>query len=122
MGIGTVVERVLRINMKDEEFIVSAYNYYVWEDKRLSWNPDDFGGIKATRVYPDLVWTPGVILYNTRDGQFTSSTKVKIILHKSGRVNWLPPALFRTTCSINVRLFPFDQQTCRLIFRSTDYG
>ena len=33
----------------------------------------------------------------------------------------MPPALFRATCNIKVKLFPFDKQQCRLIFRSTDY-
>ena len=42
-------------------------------------------------------------------------------VYSDGSVSWMPPALFRATCNIKVKLFPFDKQQCRLIFRSTDY-
>jgi len=47
--------------------------------------------------------------------------KIILSVYSDGSVSWMPPALFRATCNIKVKLFPFDKQQCRLIFRSTDY-
>ena len=99
------------------------------------------------RIDSDSIWTPGIIFYNARNGQFSPEFKVKLRLsfklilknshiiglkmsdsllinlsvYSDGTVSWMPPALFRATCNIKVKLFPFDKQQCRLIFRSTDY-
>lgn len=36
-------------------------------------------------------------------------------------MNWLPPAIYKSACKIEVRDFPFDQQNCTLQFRSWTY-
>ena len=53
--------------------------------------------------------------------KMSDSLKNNLSVYSDGTVSWMPPALFRATCNIKVKLFPFDKQQCRLIFRSTDY-
>ena len=42
---------------------------YFWNDTRLKWNPEDFGGIETTRVSSnpelngDFIWTPDIESY-----------------------------------------------------------
>jgi hypothetical protein len=40
------------------------------------------------------------------------------IVQHTGNVTWLSAVIFKSSCSINVRYFPFDEQTCDLIFAS----
>jgi nicotinic acetylcholine receptor len=37
------------------------------------------------------------------------TTMTKAILHHDGKVVWNPPAIFKSSCEIDVEFFPFDQ-------------
>jgi nicotinic acetylcholine receptor len=52
------------------------------------------------------------MLLNSADGEYVVTTLTKAILHYTGKVLWNPPAIFKSSCEIDVRYFPFDQQTC----------
>lgn len=41
-----------------------VWERYVWNDTRLTYDPEEFGGIKVLRVDPTLVWFPDITLYN----------------------------------------------------------
>ena len=41
-----------------------------------------------------------------------------VIVHNDGRNSWSSPASFKSTCSLDVRYFPFDKQKCNMTFRS----
>ena len=45
----------------------------------------------------------------------------KAILHHDGKVVWQPPAIFKSSCEIDVEFFPFDTQTCHLKFGSWSF-
>ncbi|XP_072051069.1 neuronal acetylcholine receptor subunit alpha-3-like [Amphiura filiformis] len=46
---------------------------------------------------------------------------VKALLYYSGYIYWLPPAIYKSSCKIDVRYFPFDQQECIMKFGSWTY-
>jgi len=43
------------------------------------------------------------------------------LVDSDGTVLWIPPALFRSSCSIDITQFPYDIQTCELKFGSWTY-
>lgn len=58
---------------------------------------------------------------NSADGEYVVTTLTKAVLHHTGKVVWTPPAIFKSSCEIDVRYFPFDQQTCFMKFGSWTY-
>jgi len=52
------------------------------------------------------------LFFCSADGEYVVTTLTKAILHYTGKVFWNPPAIFKSSCEIDVRYFPFDQQTC----------
>ena len=69
-------------------------------------------------VPSETIWIPDIILYNNADGEYIVTTMTKAILNHDGRVVWHPPAIFKSSCEINVEFFPFDEQECFLKFGS----
>ena len=35
-----------------------------WSDYKLTWNPDDFGGVETLHVPSEHIWLPDIVLYN----------------------------------------------------------
>uniref|UniRef100_A0A8D3ALH9 Neuronal acetylcholine receptor subunit alpha-2-like n=1 Tax=Scophthalmus maximus TaxID=52904 RepID=A0A8D3ALH9_SCOMX len=85
------------------------------------WNPSDFDNVTSIRVPSQLIWVPDIVLYNNADGEFAVTHMTKAQLFHTGRVLWVPPAIYRSSCSIDVTFFPFDQQSCKMKFGSWTY-
>jgi len=43
------------------------------------------------------------------------------VIDYDGSVMWIPPAIFMSTCPIDIANFPFDIQSCKLKFGSWTY-
>ncbi|XP_070419305.1 acetylcholine receptor subunit epsilon isoform X3 [Equus przewalskii] len=66
--------------------------------------------------------TPGFPRAHSIDGQFGVAYDANVLVYAGGYVSWLPPAIYRSTCAVEVTYFPFDWQNCSLVFRSQTYN
>lgn len=55
------------------------------------------------------------------DGTYEVSVYTNAIVQHNGSMLWMPPAIYKSACKIEVKHFPFDQQNCTLKFRSWTY-
>ncbi|CAL1536347.1 unnamed protein product [Lymnaea stagnalis] len=87
----------------------------------LRWNPREYAGIAEFLVPSEDVWRPDVVLYNNADGNYEVTLMTKATVHSTGLVVWEPPAIYKSSCTINVEFFPFDEQSCKMKFGSWTY-
>ncbi|KAM7015707.1 neuronal acetylcholine receptor subunit alpha-3 isoform 2-T2 [Tautogolabrus adspersus] len=93
----------------------------IWNDYKLRWNPKDYAGVEFIRVPSNRIWKPDIVLYNNAVGDFQVDDKTKALLRYNGDVTWIPPAIFKSSCKIDVTYFPFDYQNCTMKFGSWTY-
>eukprot|EP00794_Sanderia_malayensis_P007313 gene7314-8131_t len=117
--------QIVNVNSKSQLLSTSVWIRQTWKNPFLTWNPDDYGGIDVINIDPSKIWIPDIILYNNADDTYGGGTekyKTKVIIKADGTCSWFSPASFTSTCKINVKLFPFDWQTCIMKFGSWTYG
>ncbi|XP_061106407.1 acetylcholine receptor subunit epsilon isoform X2 [Conger conger] len=113
---------LISLNEKEETLTTNVWILIQWQDYRLAWNESMYYGISVVRVPYSKVWLPDIVLENNIDGQFDVAYYANVLIFSSGHMYWLPPAIYRSTCSIEITYFPFDWQNCTLVFRSQTYS
>uniref|UniRef100_A0A0K0FIA8 Acetylcholine receptor subunit beta-type acr-3 (inferred by orthology to a C. elegans protein) n=1 Tax=Strongyloides venezuelensis TaxID=75913 RepID=A0A0K0FIA8_STRVS len=115
---------VLLINV-DEKNQVMHTNVWLtieWTDYQMRWDPRNYGEIQTIRISPDRMWLPDIVLFNNADGNYEVSFYSNVVVSHTGRMLWVPPAIYKSSCTIDVEYFPMDQQVCHLIFGSWTYN
>ena len=87
-----------------------------WTDYKLKWNQSEYDNITNIRVPSESIWRPDIVLYNTAMGDFHVKQNTKAVVDHNGKVYWMPPAILKSSCSIDVTYFPFDAQNCTMKF------
>ena len=63
-----------------------------------------------------------LLFFSSADGKYEVSYKPNVVVHSSGEVLWIPPAIYKSSCTIDVEFFPFDQQQCEMKFGSWTFN
>lgn len=113
---------LISLNEKEETLTTNVWIEIQWVDYRLSWNSSEHFGIEVIRVPYNMVWLPDIVLENNIDGKFDVAYYANVLIYSGGGMYWLPPAIYRSTCAIEITYFPFDYQNCTLVFRSQTYS
>ncbi|KAE9418013.1 hypothetical protein Angca_007400, partial [Angiostrongylus cantonensis] len=129
---------VLLINVDEKNQIMhtNVWPTMRWNDYQMRWDPRMYGNIEGDlppcdyfdtrmvevletiRVPPDKVWLPDIVLFNNADGNYLVSFYSNVVVEHTGEMLWVPPAVYKSSCIIDVEYFPFDEQVCALTFGS----
>ncbi|XP_067275361.1 neuronal acetylcholine receptor subunit alpha-3 [Pseudorasbora parva] len=115
------MSQLVKVDEVNQIMETNLWLRHVWNDYKLRWNPKDFGGVEFIRVPSKNIWKPDIVLYNNAVGDFQVDDKTKALLRYNGDVTWIPPAIFKSSCKIDVTYFPFDYQNCTMKFGSWTY-
>ncbi|CAZ65503.1 Acetylcholine receptor subunit beta-type lev-1 [Caenorhabditis elegans] len=118
------MQLVLLINVDEKEQVMHTNVWLTmkWDDFQLKWDPRDYANITQIRVAPEKVWLPDIVLFNNADGNYEVSFMCNVLILSTGTVLWVPPAIYKSSCIIDVEFFPFDDQLCSLTFGSWTYN
>jgi len=56
------------------------------------------------------------------DGKFEVQFQSNILIFNNGYSMWIPCTIYKSSCTLDVQYFPFDEQQCKLIFGSWTYS
>ncbi|XP_033102339.1 neuronal acetylcholine receptor subunit alpha-10-like [Anneissia japonica] len=116
-----IVTQVISLDERDQQMTVSGWLKYKWVDEYLQWNSSETN-VYQIRVDVNRIWRPDIILYNDVDGKLKNKkTDLFATVYPDGVVEWSSPAIFISSCKMDVQYFPFDTQSCLLEFGSWAY-
>uniref|UniRef100_A0A1I8BHJ7 Neur_chan_LBD domain-containing protein n=1 Tax=Meloidogyne hapla TaxID=6305 RepID=A0A1I8BHJ7_MELHA len=126
---------LINIDEKNQIMQTNVWPTMKWIDYQMKWfliknknklikkrNPSDYENIRTIRVPPEKVWLPDIVLFNNADGNYEVSFYSNVVIENNGEMLWVPPAIYKSSCIIDVEFFPFDEQTCAMIFGSWTFN
>uniref|UniRef100_UPI0037E77C99 neuronal acetylcholine receptor subunit alpha-7-like n=1 Tax=Semicossyphus pulcher TaxID=241346 RepID=UPI0037E77C99 len=119
---GLTLMQIMDVDEKNQVLTTNIWLQLHWIDHYLQWDPADYPGVTNVRFPDHLIWKPDILLYNSADERFDATFHTNIVVNSSGACSYIPPGIFKSTCYIDVRWFPFDVQRCDLKFGSWTYG
>ncbi|XP_011142412.1 acetylcholine receptor subunit beta-like 2 isoform X2 [Harpegnathos saltator] len=116
------LSQLIEMNLKNQVMTTNVWVEQKWFDYKLQWDPAEYGGVEMLYVPSENIWLPDIVLYNNADGNYEVTLMTKATLKYTGEVSWNPPAIYKSSCEINVEYFPFDEQSCIMKFGSWTYN
>ncbi|XP_039291421.1 acetylcholine receptor subunit beta-like 2 [Nilaparvata lugens] len=120
--LGLKLSQLIEMNLKNQVMTTNVWVEQKWVDYKLRWDPEEYGGVEMLYVPSEHIWLPDIVLYNNADGNYEVTLMTKATLKYTGEVYWKPPAIYKSSCEINVLYFPFDEQSCLMKFGSWTYN
>ncbi|CAH1797210.1 unnamed protein product [Owenia fusiformis] len=119
--LGLRLSQLIDVDEKNQIMTTNVWLRQEWDDYKLQWKPSEYGGVDRLYVPSKEIWLPDIVLYNNADGNYEVTLMTKATLYPDGKVLWEPPAIYKSSCTINVEFFPFDEQICDMKFGSWTY-
>ncbi|KAK1798000.1 hypothetical protein P4O66_000505 [Electrophorus voltai] len=136
--------QIIDVDEKNQVLTTNIWLQLYWYDHYLKWNISEYADVMSVRFPDNQIWKPDILLYNSADEQFDATFHTNVLVVSNGACHYMPPAcapelssstgaghnhlvpmptgIFKSTCYIDVRWFPFDVQRCELKFGSWTYG
>lgn len=99
---------------------------YRWRDPRLAYSATapSMSKVIGEKVIRERIWVPHVYLVNEHESRVMGADKEDVIVtvKPSGTVLFSTRIKVTMMCIMNLQKFPFDQQTCPMVFESCEYG
>ncbi|XP_016150842.1 neuronal acetylcholine receptor subunit alpha-2-like [Sinocyclocheilus grahami] len=118
---GLSIAQLIDVDEKNQMMTTNVWVKQEWNDYKLRWNPEEYENVTSIRIPSEIIWRPDIVLYNNADGDFAVTHLTKAQVFYNGWIKWKPPAIYKSSCSIDVTFFPFDQQNCKMKFGSWTY-
>uniref|UniRef100_A0AAF5DBC0 Neurotransmitter-gated ion-channel ligand-binding domain-containing protein n=2 Tax=Strongyloides stercoralis TaxID=6248 RepID=A0AAF5DBC0_STRER len=114
--------QIIDVDEKNQIITTNGWINQKWNDYKLVWDPRKYDNITQIHIAVDKLWKPDIVLYNNADSEYTKSIlSTNLIVDYQGNVTWISSGIFKSSCPLDVRYYPFDSQNCYLKFASWAY-
>ena len=104
VNMGFSIRQIHDINEFHQIMVISVWQREYWIDDYMTWNPDDYRGVKSIRVGADDIWTPGLVLTTSGSKDIKPMMDpVRIIVTHKGEVTYAFPILYHVACEMDMR-------------------
>ncbi|CAI4232764.1 unnamed protein product [Auanema sp. JU1783] len=116
--------QIIQVNEPQQYLMLNAWIVERWVDNLLGWDPEDFSNLTEIMIPFDRIWIPDTTLYNSLVMDDSNSRRLmnaKLTTRgkdKGALVELLYPTIYKLSCLLDLRFFPFDMQECKLTFGS----
>ncbi|XP_061175302.1 neuronal acetylcholine receptor subunit alpha-10-like isoform X1 [Saccostrea echinata] len=118
---GLSLIQILDLDERNQVLTTNVWVTYQWKDIYMTWNQSEYDNITKIRVPKGSIWEPDIKLYNYADERMEERRDANMVIESDGTVLWIPQAIFKSVCKIDIMYFPFDMQTCKLKFSTWSY-
>ncbi|KAJ6642742.1 Acetylcholine receptor subunit beta-like 1 [Pseudolycoriella hygida] len=108
-----------KIDTRNQEMTFTAIMNLKWNDSSLLWNRKEFPHVNRVAVSSERIWTPDILIFNSNSKDIQNS-RGDLFISADGQVHWPIFGHFKTSCTIDVTYYPFDQQVCIIKIGSVD--
>ncbi|OZC12048.1 Neurotransmitter-gated ion-channel ligand binding domain protein [Onchocerca flexuosa] len=108
--------QILEVNEPQQYILLSAWIIERWYDEFLYWRPEDYDNITEIHLPHSSIWLPDTTLYNSlvmKDDDTRRLMNAKITTDvniRAAYIELLYPTVYKFSCLLNLRFFPFDIQ------------
>uniref|UniRef100_A0A8C5PDG6 5-hydroxytryptamine receptor 3A-like n=1 Tax=Leptobrachium leishanense TaxID=445787 RepID=A0A8C5PDG6_9ANUR len=113
---------VIYLNMKEQSISMFIWLKVSWKNDFLSWNPDDFCGIKQMKIPDTGFWKPDIYISELIETSDKPIVIPYVTVQYDGTVIQARPMRIVSTCYLDIYKFPFDSQTCTVKLGSFVYS
>ncbi|KAF6769914.1 hypothetical protein AHF37_11881 [Paragonimus kellicotti] len=94
----------------------------MWKDDFLVWNESPMAHVRSLRVPASRVWTPDTFVFNNADTENSGFLAGQHVLVRNTGLVIMPVSVkLKTSCRVDISLFPFDKQICDIQIGSWIY-
>ena len=122
---GVAVQTLESFDQIVESLSLNLWIRSYWKDENLRWNnvnDSDIQNIDLLSVKSTDIWTPDTELLNAASKPEIYLLQGGISVYPDGSVFYSKPGIYKSSCSLNLKDFPFDKQNCTLLFSSWVYN
>ncbi|XP_014214843.1 neuronal acetylcholine receptor subunit beta-3-like [Copidosoma floridanum] len=105
---------IMQVELDSRKSILSinAWVHMSWEDEKLKWTSEDYGGVDKITVSAHEIWQPDLVLYNSAMYGVENYESRQCIVSESGLIKWVVPTVLRSFCKLNFEMWPFETNIC----------
>ncbi|XP_053393676.1 acetylcholine receptor subunit alpha-like [Mercenaria mercenaria] len=112
------LRKILHLDEIHQSFKTTVNILLYWKDEMLTWNETEYHEISSLEFpFHKNIWTPDLMIYNALKTPGKIGMKGAFVrLYSNGQVFVWTQTNIDTACEIRTKKYPFDEQTCKIIF------